>query len=137
MASAVQDVAPKAALAAMRPTATELSAARELAELFGYDAFDPTVILAFIEMIRNLIAGCKKNLPAADNEGDNSEAAQYACICALHGYGNRRQNKRVRAAAKRSLDREERTEENVDKLLRSVANAPAAKFERLWDSVEV
>jgi hypothetical protein len=131
MASAVQDVSPKAALAAMRLTATELSAARELAELFGYDAFDPTVILAFIEMIRNLIAGCKKQ------ETADPADAQYAAICALHGYGSKARNKRVRAAARRSLDRDERTEENVDKLLESVAMAPEAKFAKLWASVRV
>src|SRR5688572_338636 len=130
MAHEVQDVSPKAALAAMRPTATELSAARELAELFGYDAFDPTVILAFIEMIRNLIAGCKKQAPR--DEGSGPQAAKYACICALHGYGDKRQNRRVRAAAKKSMDREERTEEIVDKLLESVAMAPTLKLERLW-----
>ncbi len=114
MASAVQTAAAKAINA-------------ERAEL----GFDPMSILAIIQMIQALIAGCKKQ------ETSDPADAQYACICALHGYGSKQRNKRVRAAAKKSLPRAERTEEKVDALLAAVAKASPSSFSALWSSVEV
>ena len=111
-------------------TATQTAAAKAINAEMADVGFDPMSILAIIEAIKALISGCKKQ------ETTDAADAQYACICALHGYGNRQQNKRVRAAAKKSLPRNARTEERVDALLAAAAKAPAAKFAKLWDEIE-
>ena len=82
-----------------------------------------------------IIAGCKKQQETAD-----AAAAQQACLYALHDFAPTKavakQNKRVRAAAKQSIPRKQRTEANVDALLEKAAMAPPAAFAKLFNEVE-
>jgi hypothetical protein len=88
--------------------------------------FDPASILALIEMIRNLIASCRKQASTADE-------AREACFCAYHGYGPKARNKRVRASVKRELPKERRTEDEIDAVLLAAINSSQSAFSALYD----